>query len=133
LNDVEYDTIEKAWYGDVGSQFPKRWNEADGEALYDVWPITANLPIQFWYNAAESLKFQFDDPYYEETDSIITDIPILTQFDNKYTIQVVGNVLLETEGWYYSVDGASFNFTTDTIQTRSFTTNQTVTVTVQGT
>jgi len=31
LNDVEYDPIEKAWYGDVGSQFPKKWNIDDGK------------------------------------------------------------------------------------------------------
>jgi len=134
LNDVEYDPIEKTWYGDVGSQFPKQWNEDDGEPLCDVWPTTPNLPIQFWYNAAESLQFQFDDPYFEETNSIITDIPILTaQVNNTYTIQVVGNDLLETEGWYFSVNNSSYSFTTDTIQTRSFTTNQTVSVTVQGT
>jgi len=95
VNDVEYDPIENAWYGDVGSQFPKKWNENDGEILNDVWPTTANLPIQFWYNANESLQFQFDDPYFEETDSIITDIPIITQVNNTYTIQVVGNDLLE--------------------------------------
>ena len=130
MNDVEYDTIEKVWY-DVGSQFPKKWNEDDGEPLYDVWPTTPNLPIQFWYNDNDSLQFQFDNPYYVPP-SIVTDAPILTQVGETYTIQVVGNNL-ESEGWYYSINGASFNFTTDNIQTRSFTVSQTVTVTVQGT
>jgi len=133
LNDVEYDPIEKAWYGDVGSQIPKKWNEDDGEPLYDVWPTTPNLPIQFWYNSNESLQFQFDDPYYETTDSIITSEPIITQVNNTYTIEVIGNDLLETEGWYFSINSSSFNFTTDPMQTRTFTTDQTVRVTVQGT
>jgi len=134
LNDVEYDTIEKAWYGDVGSQFPKKWNIDDGEPLNDVWPTTPNLPIQFWYNANDSLKFQFDDPYYEETDSIITSEPILTQVNNTYTIEVIGNDLLETKGWYFSINGSSFNFTTDSILTRPFGEDETsVSVTVQGT
>jgi len=132
FNDVEYDTIEKSWY-DIGIFFPTKWNEDDGQPLYDVWPTTANLPIQFWYNANDSLQFHLDDPYFETTDSIITDLPILTQEDETYTIQVVGNDNLETKGWYYSINNNAFNFTTDTIQTRSFTTNQTVTVTVQGT
>jgi hypothetical protein len=63
LNDVQCDTIEKAWY-DVGINFPKKWNEDNGEQLYDVWPTSANLPIQRWYNADDSLQFMFDDPYY---------------------------------------------------------------------
>ena len=117
----------------LGLIFQKKWNENDGEPLYDVWPTTANLPIQFWYNANDSLQFQFDDPYYATTDSIITSEPILTQVDETYTIQVVGNDNLETAGWYYSINGAAFNFTTDNIQTRSFTTNQTMNVIVQGT
>ena len=54
LNDVEYDAIEKVWY-DVGINFPKKWNENDGEPLYDVWPTTPKLPIQFWYNDNDSL------------------------------------------------------------------------------
>jgi len=131
LNDVEYDTIEKSWY-DVGIFFPNKWNVDDGEPLYDVWHTTANLPIQFWYNANDSLQFQFDDPYYATTDSIIESKPILTQLDEKYTIQVMGNDHLETKGWYYSINSSAFNFTTDNIQTRSFTTNQTVSVTVHG-
>jgi len=132
LSDVEYDTIEKRWY-DVGIFFPKKWNIDDGEPIYDVWPTTPNLPIQFWYNAAESLQFQFDDPYFETTESIITSEPILTQIGETYTIEVIGNDNLETEGWYYSINGASFNFTTDTIQTRSFSVSQTISITVQGT
>ena len=130
LNDVEYDTIEKRWY-DVGIFFPKKWNIDDGESLNDIWPTTPNLPIQFWYNDADSLQFQFDDPCYVAT-SITTDVPILTQVGETYTIEVVGENL-ESEGWYYSINGASFNFTTDVIQTRSFTVSQTVTVVVQGT
>ena len=130
MNDVEYDTIEKVWY-DVGIFFPNKWNEDDGEPLYDVWPTTPNLPIQFWYNANDSLQFQFDNPYYVAP-SIITDDPILTQVGDTYSIQVVGNNL-ETEGWYYSINGASFNFTMDTIQTRNFTVSQTFNVVVQGT
>jgi len=132
LNDVEYDTIEKRWY-DVGIFFPKKWNENDGEPLYDVWPTTANMPIQFWYNANDSLQFQFDDPYYATTDNIITSDPILNQVDETYTIQVVGNYNHETEGWYYSINNTAFNFTTDSVLTRSFTSDETVTVTVQGT
>jgi hypothetical protein len=132
LNDVEYDTIEERWY-DVGIFFPKKWNIDDGEPLNDVWPTTANLPIQFWYNAADSLQFQFDDPYFKTRESIITDIPILTQIGETYTIEVVGNDNLQTEGWYYSINNNAFNFTTDLIQTRSFTVSQRVTVIVQGT
>jgi hypothetical protein len=45
----------------------------------------------------------------------------------------VGNDNLETEGWYYSINNTAFNFTTDSVLTRSFTSDETVTVTVQGT
>ena len=132
LNDVEYDSIEKVWY-DVGIFFPKKWNENIGDPIYDVWPTTANMQTQFWFNDNDSLEFQFNDPYFATPYSIITSEPILTQVDETYTIQVIGNDNLETEGWYYSINGASYNFTTDSIQTRSFSTNQTATVTVQGT
>ena len=128
LNDVEYDTITRKWY-DVGFFFPTKWNEDDGEPLYSVWPTTANLPIQFWYNSADSLQFQFDNPYFA---SIMTDDPILTQSGDTYTIEPVGDNL-ETLGWYYSINGSAFNYTTDATQTRSFTVSQTVTVVVQGT
>jgi len=67
-----------------------------------------------------------------QIESIMTSEPILTQVDNTYTIEAVGDNL-GSEGWYYSINNTAFNFTTDTIQTRSFTTDQTVTVTVQGT
>jgi hypothetical protein len=111
----------------------KNGNENDGEPLYDVWPTTANMPIQFWYNANESLQFQFDDPYFATTDSIITSNPIITQVNNTYTVEAVGDNL-DSEGWYYSINDLAFNFTTDSILTRPFGEDETsVSVIVQGT
>jgi len=128
LNDVEYDPITRQW-NDVGIFFPDSWSGDDGETIYSAWPTTANLPIQFWYNAADSLQFQFDNPYFA---SLMTADPIITQDGDTFTFEPVGDSL-ETEGWYYSIDGAAFIYTTDASQTRSFTVSQTITLVVQGT
>ena len=65
-------------------------------------------------------------------ESIMTSEPILTQVDNTYTIEAVGDNL-ESEGWYYSINNTAFNFTTDSVLTRSFTADSVLTVIVQGT
>jgi len=65
-------------------------------------------------------------------ESIMTSEPILTQVDNTYTIEAVGDNL-GSEGWYYSINGTAFNFTTKAVLTRPFTSDENLTVIVQGT
>jgi len=131
--DVGYDPINKFFYG-IGPFAPTNWGTDDIGSLTSAFPSANNMKGQHWYDVFGNSKFSFNNPYYvpDESGSSITSQPILSTILNTYTIEAVGNNIDE-QGFHYSINGNAFNFTTNAVVIRIFTrSDETVTLTVQG-
>jgi len=131
--DVGYDPINRFFYG-IGAFAPTNWGSNNLGTLTSAFPSASNMKGQHWYDVFGNSKFSFNNPYYvpDESGSSITSEPVLSTIANTYTIEAVGNNIDE-QGFYYSINGEAFNFTTNAVVIRTFTrSDETVTVTVQG-
>ena len=132
--DVGYDPINRFFFG-IGAFAPTNWGTDDIGGVTSAFPSASNMKGQHRYDVYGNAKFSINNPYYvpDATDgSSITSEPVLSTILNTYTIEAVGNNI-DSHGFYYSINVEAFNFTTNAVVIRTFTrSDESVTVTAQG-
>ena len=63
-SDIKYDPSDGKFY-DVGTGNPAKWGIDDSGTNLTNLPTSTNMQTHYWYNdAGDTLKFQFDNPFY---------------------------------------------------------------------